>query len=73
MCLPDIDDTDLTLADLFRRWPQAAEVFFAHRTACVGCAIAPFHTIRDTCREYALDEAAFRVALRAHLVRSDAE
>ena len=61
---PDIDDPDLVLADLFRAWPEAARVFWAHRTACVGCPIAPFHTVRDTCLEYRLDEPAFRAALR---------
>ena len=64
MC-PDPDDPDLALADLFRAWPEAARVFWAHRTACVGCPIAPFHTLRDTCAEYHLDEAALRAALRA--------
>ena len=30
---------------LFRAWPATARVFLAHRTACVGCPIAPFHTV----------------------------
>ena len=62
--IPDIDDPDLSLADLLRIWPEAARVFLRHRTACVGCPIAPFHTVLDTCAEYRLDEAAFRAALR---------
>jgi hybrid cluster-associated redox disulfide protein len=62
---PDIDDPNLPLAELFRAWPCSARVFWAHRTACVGCPIAPFHTLRDTCAEYRLDEAALRAALRA--------
>lgn len=62
---PDIDDPDLPLATLFRNWPETARVFFAHRTACVGCPIAPFHTVADACAEYRLDEARLRVALRA--------
>jgi hybrid cluster-associated redox disulfide protein len=61
----DPDDPDLPLADLFRAWPQSARLFLAHRTACVGCPIAPFHTVRDACAEYRLDEAAFRAALAA--------
>ena len=60
----DIDDPDLSLADLFRLWPEVAPVFWRHGTACVGCPIAPFHTVRDTCTEYRLDEAAFRAELR---------
>ncbi|HRO10382.1 MAG TPA: DUF1858 domain-containing protein [Amaricoccus sp.] len=61
---PDIDDPDLVLAELFRAWPAAARVFLAHHTACVGCPIAPFHTVSDTVFHYGLDEAAFRAALR---------
>jgi hybrid cluster-associated redox disulfide protein len=62
---PDIDDPDLTLAEIFRAWPETAVAFRRHRTACVGCPIAPFHTVLDACAEYRLDEAAFRAALRA--------
>lgn len=62
---PDIDDPGLPLATLFRAWPEAARVFLAHRTACVGCPIAPFHTIADTCAEYRFDEARLRAELRA--------
>jgi hybrid cluster-associated redox disulfide protein len=62
---PDIDDHDLPLATLFRTWPGTVRVFFAHRTACVGCPIAPFHTVADACAQYRLDEARLRAALRA--------
>ena len=65
MGCPDIDDPDLPLATLFRTWPETARVFFAQRTACVGCPIAPFHTVADACAEYHLDEARLRAALRA--------
>lgn len=61
----DIDDPDLPLAELFRAWPEASRPFLRHGTACVGCPIAPFHTVLDTCAEYGLDEAAFRAELRA--------
>lgn len=63
--IPDIDDPHLALAELFDAWPDAARVFLRHRTACVGCPIAPFHTVIDTCAQYRLDEAAFRAELRA--------
>ncbi|MBP7242564.1 DUF1858 domain-containing protein [Amaricoccus sp.] len=61
----DIDDPDLPLAELFRAWPAAAEPFLRRRMACVGCPIAPFHTVVDACLEYRLDESAFRAELRA--------
>jgi hybrid cluster-associated redox disulfide protein len=61
----DIDDPDLPLSTLFRNWPGTARVFFAQRTVCVGCPIAPFHTVADACAAYRLDEACLRAALRA--------
>jgi len=67
---PDINDPDLPLATLFRNWPGTARVFFAQRTVCVGCPIAPFHTDADACAEYRLDEARLRVALRAVVARA---
>jgi len=45
----DIDDPNLTLADIFQSWPGAAPIFWRHGVACVGCPIAPFHTVVDTC------------------------
>jgi hybrid cluster-associated redox disulfide protein len=62
---PEIDDPDLMLAELFGVWPAAARVFLAHRMACVGCPIAPFHGVRDACAQYGLHEDAFRAELRA--------
>jgi hybrid cluster-associated redox disulfide protein len=62
---PHIDDPDLPLATLLRTWPETARVFFAQRAACVGCPIAPFHSVADACAEYRLDEARLRAALRA--------
>jgi hybrid cluster-associated redox disulfide protein len=61
----DIDDPDLTLAELFRACPGAVRPFLRHGTACIGCLIAPFHTVRDTCAEYRLDEARFLAEVRA--------
>ncbi|WP_299818765.1 DUF1858 domain-containing protein [uncultured Roseibium sp.] len=60
-----IDDPDLPLTVLFKDWPQTAAVFIRHRMLCYGCPIAPFHTVIDSCREYELDEQAFRAELRA--------
>ena len=63
--LIDIDDPDLPLSEIFRQWPRVVPVFWRHGTACVGCPIAPFHTVVDTCAEYRLDEAMFRAEIRA--------
>ncbi|MBE9639194.1 MULTISPECIES: DUF1858 domain-containing protein [Salipiger] len=64
---PNIDDVDLTLADLFALWPEAARPFLDLGMLCPGCPIAPFHTIMDSCREYGLDEDTFRNAIVGQL------
>ena len=63
MRTPSIDAPDLALSDLMKTWPQTVEVFLRHRMLCPGCVFAPFDTVIDACREYGLDEGAFRAAL----------
>lgn len=53
-------DPEMTVDDIMRSWPATIAVFLRHRFLCVGCPIAPFHTIADVCREHEADEAAFR-------------
>lgn len=65
MSKPRVDDPDLPLADLMTAWPGTIPVFVRHRMLCVGCLIAPFHTIADACAEYGLDEAEFAAELQA--------
>ncbi|MGB7240569.1 MAG: DUF1858 domain-containing protein [Sulfitobacter sp.] len=48
--------SDLSLVDMMDRWPQTIEVFIRNKMLCVGCSIAPFHTIHDACVEHDLDE-----------------
>jgi hybrid cluster-associated redox disulfide protein len=40
--------------EVIERHPQAIRVFVRHGLQCPGCYIAPYHTITDTAREYAL-------------------
>ncbi|KIT15740.1 hypothetical protein jaqu_25340 [Jannaschia aquimarina] len=54
MSRPRIDDLDLPLADLMEAWPETVPVFLRHDMLCVGCMIAPFHTVVDACVEYGL-------------------
>tara|TARA_R100000750_G_scaffold26063_2_gene16740 strand:+ start:2779 stop:3009 length:231 start_codon:yes stop_codon:yes gene_type:complete len=61
---PRFDDPDLPLSELMTRWPPTVSVFLRHGMLCVGCLIAPFHTITDACAEYRLDEDAFIEELR---------
>jgi hybrid cluster-associated redox disulfide protein len=51
--------------DVMRRWPTTVAVFVRHRMACVGCAIAPHHTVEEASAEYGLAASAFLDELRA--------
>jgi hybrid cluster-associated redox disulfide protein len=62
---PDIDDPDLSLDDLMTLWPATIAVFLRHKMLCIGCMVNPFHTVMDACREYDLEEAAFRKELHS--------
>ena len=61
----DLDDPDLPIADIMRRWPETVSVFIAHDMVCVGCLVGPFHTIDDVCAEYGLDRKLMLADLRA--------
>jgi hybrid cluster-associated redox disulfide protein len=61
----DIDDPDLPIADIMRRWPETVTVFIAHDMLCVGCLVGPFHTIDDACAEYGLNPELMLAELRA--------
>jgi hybrid cluster-associated redox disulfide protein len=45
---------DSLVKEVVESHPQTIAVFVKHGLNCVGCYIAPFHTITDTAREYAL-------------------
>ncbi|MCD0422626.1 DUF1858 domain-containing protein [Rubrivivax sp. JA1024] len=57
-------DRSYVVEDVMRRWPATIRVFLDFRHACVGCPIATFHTIEDSCREHRTAEAPFLAALR---------
>jgi len=59
-----MDDPDLPLDELMSRWPETIKVFLRYHLLCVGCLVAPFHTISDACMEHGVDEASFRADLR---------
>ncbi|MEQ8399562.1 MAG: DUF1858 domain-containing protein [Roseitalea porphyridii] len=58
-----IDNHDLPLDELMARWPETIGVFIDHRLLCIGCLIAPFHTVVDACREHGVDEDTLRADL----------
>jgi len=49
----------LTVAEVLDRWPQTIPVFFRHRMACVGCAMASFETLADVAAVYGLHLGRF--------------
>ena len=58
---------DTPLSELIADWPETVEVFFRHQMLCVGCLVAPFHTVTDACKEYGLEIDAFCAELTATL------
>lgn len=58
-------DGDSVVGDVMGRWPATIGTFLALKMGCVGCPIAPFHTVKQACREHAVDQDAFLAAARA--------
>lgn len=51
--------------NVMRDWPATIRTFLDFKLACVGCPIATFHTVADSCHEHGIEEATFLTALRA--------
>jgi len=54
----DIPLEDLSVKDIMDQWPDTVPTFIRLRLKCVGCPIAPFHTIADAAREHGADLSA---------------
>ena len=52
MRYPDI--VDLSVAEIMSTWPSTIRIFLDRRMHCVGCPIAPFHTLTDAAEEHGL-------------------
>jgi hybrid cluster-associated redox disulfide protein len=63
-------DPDLPLDDMMRQWPSTIPVMLRHRFLCVGCPIAPFHTLVDACREHGADLQSVTVEVEAAVAAS---
>lgn len=50
---------DSIVGDVLRRWPATAQEFLRRGMSCVGCAMAPFETLREVARVYGIDLTAF--------------
>lgn len=49
--------TDMPVAEVMRRWPETVPVFLRRTMACPGCPMAPFMTLAEAARSYAVDAA----------------
>lgn len=61
------DSLDILVADLLKRYPDAAEVFLAYRMSCLGCEMSGFETLGDALRIYHIPAGDFLSALSARL------
>lgn len=59
---------DMTMDAIMREWPETIRVILDHGLLCVGCPIAPFHTVADAAREHGVDEAAVIRDLKAAIL-----
>jgi hybrid cluster-associated redox disulfide protein len=64
-------DTNMTMDEIMREWPQAIPVILRRHMLCVGCPIASFHTLADAAREHGMDEATLGMELRAVMAHTD--
>jgi hybrid cluster-associated redox disulfide protein len=56
--------TQLTVAEVLKRWPATAVVFAYRRMACLGCAMAPFDTVGEAAAVYGIELEGFLGELR---------
>lgn len=63
-------DASTTVGQLLDQHPAAIRLFIDRRMACVGCSIAPYHTIEEACAEYDLPVDGFIRELAAIANRS---
>lgn len=50
---------DLSVADLFKCFPETVPVFLRHRMACVGCALMSFESLAGAAAVYGLNLDSF--------------
>jgi hybrid cluster-associated redox disulfide protein len=63
--------TDLSLDQIMSRWPPTIRLFLDRRMHCVGCPIAPFHTVIDAAEEHGLSYDVLLSELEARVGRDE--
>lgn len=74
--MPEHITADCIVQGLIDRYPQTIVVFARHGMQCVGCYIAPFHTVADSAREHAVTLESFldhlnRALMERNVARQD--
>ena len=69
--MPEHITADCILQGVIDRHPQTIVVFARHGLQCVGCYIAPFHTVADSAREHAVALESLLTDLNQALVVVD--
>jgi hybrid cluster-associated redox disulfide protein len=59
---------DMTVAEVLEKWPETVSVFQELKTACVGCAMAPFDTMADVAQIYEIEISTLMTALQQFIV-----
>jgi hybrid cluster-associated redox disulfide protein len=60
--------SEITVKEIFDRYPQLVQTFMELRLLCVGCPAEAFHTLNDVAREYLFDLNQLRQRLDADIV-----
>jgi hybrid cluster-associated redox disulfide protein len=63
------DIVDLSVAEIMTTWPSTIRTFLDRRMHCVGCPIAPFHTLPDAAEEHGLLLAALLADIELQVER----
>ena len=65
----DLAINETTVADLLKKAPEAVRIFINQQTACVGCYLAKFCTLKDVVNAYQLEEKTFLQELAKFTVK----
>jgi hybrid cluster-associated redox disulfide protein len=65
--LQDTAIEDLTVAEIMSTCPATIRLFIQWRLHCVGCPIAPFHTLCDAAREHGIPATDLIAAMKIEL------
>jgi hypothetical protein len=62
--------SEANVASILQQWPQTNRVFLNQKTACVGCYLSRFCTLKDVITAYQLNERIFLAEVEQSLKQS---